>query len=178
MSYAIDPIRSLRRRIAGIGLAGLCAVAACAVWALRTPAVSAPWDERLKLDLAPPQSLPASETNEQRPAFDPNLFAVKLWHPPPPPPPPEPQQQRVVERGTPLNLQLIGIVHEGQERRAVLYDPQSDRLYIIAPTRGDFGGDERIGQHTVTAVTDTYVELTNGRSVKRLELIQAGGPGS
>src|SRR5690606_23356911 len=85
LSYAIDPIRSLRQRITGIGLAGFCAVAACAVWALRTPAVSTLWDERLNLELAPPQSLPPTEVSEQRQAFDPNLFAVKLWNPPPPP---------------------------------------------------------------------------------------------
>jgi hypothetical protein len=130
----------------------------CAMWAfapagqlstpinieLRAPATGGP------TEVAPTQSI------------DPSVFAVRLWNPPP-----APQEQVVVraEPPKPLNLQLIGIIQEGAQHRAAVYDVDKDQLLIVA------SGD-RIREQTVMAITLQSVELSDGNSTRRLTLKQ------
>ena len=104
---------------------------------------------------------PLLEDEEER--IDQSAFVVRLWNPPPPP---EARNALVAGRTAPppkpLRLQLIGIIDDGRQLRAALYDPETDRLLIVAT------GD-RVKRHTITITADA-VELADGRVTHRLTL--------
>jgi hypothetical protein len=160
MSLPLDPIRFARRRAVATWLVVAPALVLCAIWAgwpIEIPAVM------------PPAISPSRTSEHQVPSVAPldiASFDAPLWVIPPSPvataaepapPPPEPVTK----------LQLVGIVrerHEGVETlRAALYDPGSDRIVLVAD-------GEKVGTQTVRAVTDSAVELTNGRSISKLVL--------
>lgn len=170
-----DPIRSARRCATLTWIAGLAVVAPLAIWALKPlPAHTMSMPE-----LRPPAEVQASA---QGATLDASVFSVRLWNPPPvtasatgatPPPPPP---------AAPLKLQLIGIVadpaaEEGKPPllRAALYDPDTDRLYVVA-------AGEMIGQHRVQEITDQAVTVAaageRGRAPTRLVLKQPGRGGT
>jgi hypothetical protein len=108
-------------------------------------------------------------SNSERRRFDPDAFNVALWTPPPvqdvivsaPPPPPPP-----------LKLQLLGITRgagstgdspTASPLRACLYDPDTDRVLIVA--QGD-----TLGSFTVRELTAEGVEFVDGTRVERLSL--------
>lgn len=107
---------------------------------------------------------PSTPSGSLHVPLDPSAFTAKLWNPPPPPPevPEEVTVQRTVPR-KPLRLQLVGIIDDGQTLRAAVYDPDTDRLLILA------SGD-RVHQHTITSITAGAVMLVDGRVSHRLTL--------
>lgn len=90
-------------------------------------------------------------------ALNVEAFNVKLWNPPPPPA--KPETVIAAEPTKPFNLQLIGIITEGAQHKAALYDPESDRILIVS------AGDT-VRDHVVTNVTERMIELarSDGRS--------------
>lgn len=119
-------------------------------------------------DLPPLPALQPTPAPSERPpgedrTFDLNVFAARLWNPPQAP------AETVAETPQPpkpLNLQLIGIIHEGTDvRSAAVYDVDSDRLFILS------NGDQIRGQ-TVQSITAQGIELTDGRFTQRLMLKQ------
>lgn len=149
----------MRRRDRLTTVAGVAIVLLCGMWALWP----LPRAEVEPVRVEPPE--PAGDDAAPAPL---NLaaFDVDLWHVPPQPvaaaevtePPPPP---------APLRLQLIGILTEtgedGARRLAALYDPDADRLHIVA-------AGESVGSLTVAAVRTGGVELSDARGSRTLEL--------
>lgn len=98
---------------------------------------------------------------DDAPALDVATFDVALWNPPPGPEPAVPPA--VVERVEPLRLQLLGIVHSAGVLRAALYDPQDDRIHLVAD-------GATIGAVSVVRVAADEVELADGRRTHRLRI--------
>lgn len=149
-----------REKIArGIGLA---CVAACALWAffpLETLHVS-------------PHIADAAAPNAAevpRPAFDVAAFNTPLWVAPPPPvkvaqaaPPPPPPPP------PPLKWQLLAIVKEESSYKAVVYDPDADKVLVLG--EGDESGLCRIAK-----VTPTSVDVRDASGIRTLALRETGG---
>ncbi len=100
-------------------------------------------------------------------ALDRAAFAASIWNPPP-------ALERTAEQAPtrqhppPLRLQLIGIARDAgpggdQVLRAALYDPDTDRLHILAE-------GERVGAVTVIAVEPGVVRLESGGRTAELRL--------
>lgn len=141
-------------------------MALCAWWAVRAERRPPPILEAVSAPLAetPPETPP--EAGPQR--LDVASFEVALWNPPPKAAPPAPA---VVERAEPLRLQLLGIVHTAEGLRAALYDPEDDRIHLVAD-------GESIGRVAVVRVADQVVELADGRRTHLLRIREeepAGG---
>ena len=135
---------------------GAALVTLCAWWAWRP--LEQPDQSGFFIDLHAPPTTPIDDEDHR---FDQGAFAVRLWIPPPEarnalaaertPPPPKPPR-----------LQLIGIIDDGRQLRAALYDPEADRLLIV-------GDGDHVKQHTITITADA-VELADGRIIHRLTL--------
>lgn len=148
------------RRHIGRALALVC-VAACAVWAfmplgptqVEVPQVS---------DSAAATPPPAPQ------ALDLAAFQVPLWVAPAPapqavveaPPPPPP----------PLKWQLLAIVREDIGYKALVYDPESDRLLVLK--EGDAPGPQRVER-----VTARTMDVREGVGVRTLALREASPGG-
>jgi len=144
---ALDRSRASTRRVLVTGTA-LCLIAALwAVWPSARPA----------LMLTEPDTRVAS-TESPPPPLDLAAFDTPVWtiaepikvaaaQPPPPPPPP-------------LRLQLLGIVREGDAYKAVLYDPDSNKVRVVAAGE-DLQGRrvERIAADTVSIKTGALVQM-------------------
>jgi hypothetical protein len=161
------PIRTARRSALITWGASVPLAAAAWIWAL--------WRQDLPGIEAPeisPRAFPAALPPEQ--TLDLSAFDVSLWVVPPAPvakaPEPPPSPAELV-----LDLQLIGIVRDDLDEagvlRAAIYDPRSDRIFIVA------GGDQ-VGPHTVRNVTESNVEISSGRSVAKLLLDARAKPPS
>ena len=156
-----DPIRSLKRSMRITWLIGVVVIAGFALWGWR------PLNDLnqgvVSIELRePPSELPDSP----RARFDKSAFTAKLWNPRSP----EVSNEVVAQRTVPsklLRLQLVGIIDDGQSLRAAVYDPETDRLLILA-------SGERVHHHTVTSITADAIELANGRSSHRLTLREEG----
>ena len=153
-----DPIRMIKRRGWATWLVGSLAIASCAFWAV------APADDPDQPDLFTTLVEPSTESisDDSPQAFDDQSFSARLWNPPPGsgPAPPAPKSDR---RPPPPRLELIAIINDGGERRAAVYDPDTDRIRIVA------SGDQ-ISDLTVTSVSADAVELSDGRATVRLTL--------
>lgn len=107
--------------------------------------------------------------------FDLDAFRVPIWVTPPPPPPPPPIAQATPPQ-PPLKLQLLAISRdagapgEPAVLRATLYDPETDRLLIVA--HGD-----TIGTRRVESLTEQAVALAgpDGQHKLSLTAIPANG---
>ncbi len=95
------------------------------------------------------------------------VFAARLWNPVPAPSAPAPANEEVASKPPPLRLELVGIINDGGTLRAALYDADTDRLHIVSDS-------DQIGRLTVTVVAESHVELTDGRSTRRLSLREQG----
>ncbi len=137
-------------------LLGAALVTLSAAWAWRP--LEQPEPREFFIDLHAPSTTPIDDEDHR---FDQGAFVVRLWNPPP-----EARNALVAERTPPPpkppRLQLIGIIDDGRQLRAALYDPETDRLLIV--TTGD-----RVQQHTITITADA-VELADGRVTHRLTL--------
>ncbi len=145
-------------RLIGIWLAGAVGVALCAFWA------AAPLEIRQPIDVAAALMVSSDQpqTVAPRATIDADAFSALIWNPPLSAPPqqvaaaPEP-----LRRGGP-QLELIAIIEEKGQRRAAIYDPQSDRTLIVS------SGD-RVQHQTVTAIGTDTVELSGGVSLRLKE---------
>ena len=136
-------------------LLGAALATLCAGWAWRP--LEPPEPREFFIDLHAPPTTPIDDEDHR---FDQGAFLVRLWNPPPPPP--GARDALVAGRAAPPRLQLIGIIDDGRQLRAALYDPEADRLLIVAT------GDH-VKQHTITITADA-VELADGRVTHRLTL--------
>lgn len=140
-------------------LAVMC-VAACGVWAflpLEPATVDVP--EIAKDSGVAPRTAPL--------ALDLAAFNAPLWVAPPPPKvaeaaPPAPPPP-------PLRWQLLAIVREDAGYKALVYDPDTDKLLVLG--EGDQSGPRRIAR-----VSSTSMDVRDGAGVRTLALRdQAGG---
>jgi hypothetical protein len=100
---------------------------------------------------------------------DPRNFAVALWNPPPPPSdenaedaPPDPAPQR---RPLPT-LQLLAIIHEGDDRQAAIYLPQQDEVVFLRV------GDT-LEQHEISAISHESVTFGEGHQAQSFLLVRS-----
>lgn len=141
-----QPARTLRVRKISLRVIATSLVLACGVWGL--------WPLG-PVEVDPPEfaAISAAATTEPiRSVFDLAAFNAPLWvapvpppkkvaeAPPPPPPPPPP----------PLRWQLLAIIREDGTYRALLYDPDADKLFTLA--EGEQSGSRRIARITPTSV--------------------------
>lgn len=116
--------------------------------------------------LQPADSEPAAKMSEidQR-SIGALMFDVELWHTPE-------VVEPVVEKPAPqparVSLQLMAItkvsnIEQQQGRTAVIYDPDNDQVHSVRV-------GEKIGSYSVEQISDSTVELTDGRRIARLEL--------
>lgn len=139
-------------------LACAASVSLCLAWAC--------WPIRL-----PPLEAPVLGTHAtariviRTDTFDAEAFRAPIWlaavipesapEPPPTPPP------------APLKLQLLAIFREGETYKATLYDPDSDRLFVVA------SGESVAGRH-VDSITAESVTLRQGEDLRTLALRAEG----
>lgn len=146
-------------RIAVRAFAGLC-VGACGTWAF-LPLGPA------RVEVPEIAAGPVESPEPARVALDLTAFNAPLWVAPPPPqivqaPPPPPPPP-------PLKWQLLAIVRESEGYKALVYDPDSDKLLVLG--EGDQSGPRRIAR-----VTPTSMDLRDPSGVRTLALSdQAGG---
>lgn len=145
----------------------LGAAAACAAWAL--------WPLRPPPELTQGVAVEESQAERAAPgsetvALDTTAFAAPLWIAPPPPPP-KPAPPAPPPPPPPLRLQLVGIVVEEGGPRAVLYDPDTDVLHIVA-------SGEAVGSCVVESVSKAEVTLRQGDRLRTLALRDAGQEGA
>lgn len=102
--------------------ASIASILACAAWGLR-PVRARPPD-------APAIEAAVRVAPTARTPLDLDAFNAPVWVAPPSPPP-EPEPPRPPPPPPPLKLQLLAITREGGDVRAVLYDPDADRLSVV-----------------------------------------------
>jgi hypothetical protein len=148
--------RRTRYVAAGCGVAMLGAMA----WALMPthPAVSeAPRLEMANAAADSPPPAPLDVKAFETPVW--TIAAAPQPAAPPPPPPPAPP---------PLKLQLIGIIREAEVYKAVIYDPDTNKLFVVA------SGEAAAG-HTVERVVADSITIKDGALVRTLALKTGGG---
>lgn len=168
-----DPILALRRStrlVAGVGAALVVAAFAWALWPI----------ERAPLAFAEAAGQPLATPSAERLAFNADAFNATLWTPPPVPPPAPVIAQKPPP--PPMKLQLIGITRDTPVSggtpvlRAALYDPESDRMLIVAAgEKITLGGKAR---YTVASLTNDTIELADGDIVRKLSLKDERRPGT
>jgi hypothetical protein len=146
------------RRMRATWVVASAAIALCAWWAALP--LQGPARPEATLVLASPSSAPLAATPKH---IDPQAFAVRLWNAPPAASGSQEGQHEATGSPTPVQFALIGIIHEGGQLKAALYHAQTDRVLIV--TNGD-----RIGRHTVTQISASTVEVSDGRLTSRLKL--------
>lgn len=108
---------------------------------------------------APLLATPAPPPPDARIALNTDAFRAPIWVSPAPPPAPP----AAAPPPPPLRVQLLAITHEGGAHRAVLYDPATDRLHILAD------GDS-FQRHTVERVLANGVDFRGERGVQTVTL--------
>jgi hypothetical protein len=99
---------------------------------------------------------------------DPRNFAIVLWNPPPPPDEeagtsePDPALRR---RPLPT-LQLLAIIHEGDDRQAAIYLPQQDEVVFLRV------GDT-LEQHEISAISHESVTFGEGHQAQSILLVRS-----
>jgi hypothetical protein len=149
-----------RRRTKYVAAACSMAVMGALVWALvptHPPIIETPSLEvaNAAADLPPPAPLDVK-------AFETPVWTIAAAPQPPapsPPPPPAPP---------PLKLQLIGIIKEAEVYKAVIYDPDTNKLFVVA------SGETAAG-HTVDRVIADSITIKDGALVRTLALKTGGG---
>jgi hypothetical protein len=156
----MDLLQQSRRRTlrtASLCSGGLLLAMGWAIWKPRLPTIEIP------------AMLPADQGDAEAklPPLDVKAFDTPVWTiaaapqapaPPSPPPPPPP----------PLKLQLIGILREAEQYKAVLYDPDSNKLFVVAT------GEEAQG-HMIDRVAADAITVRDGALVRTLKLRSGGG---
>ncbi len=143
-------------------LIGALAIVMCARWAA-LPLEQYPAGTVITVNQPSPQLFEKSP--DAADTIDLVAFAARLWNPVAPQETAQQRESKSAQRQEWIRLQLIGIINDGGQLKAALYDPDTDRLLFVA------SGD-RIRDHTVTAISAEDVELSDGRSTTRLTLIE------
>lgn len=152
-AVVIPRVGRARLTLAGLAI-GLSAAWAC--WPLGT----------LQVDVPAIAAGPAAMPEPARVALDLSAFSAPMWVAPEPvqrvraataPPPPPP-----------LRWQLLAIVREDAGYKALLYDPDADKVLVL--TEGDQSGSRRIAR-----VTPTSVDIRDAAGVRTLALRESGG---
>ncbi len=166
---APDPLALSRRRTRAVLCVCVAAVAASAAWSLNPVAVPAIEAKATDPDRALLDTGLAADT-EAAP-IDLAVFDAPLWRivEAPPPPAPKPVVQAPPPPPPPLKLQLLGIRSDGDQRRAVLYDPDQDRVFIVA-------SGESIAGREVDSITEASVLLRDRSGVRTLALTTGRAP--
>jgi hypothetical protein len=146
-----------RRGVLPVVIAG-GAVVALSIWALRPLP---------RIDVGEPE--PARAVPEQpappQLALDLAAFRAPLWVAPPPPPPPAPTIAAAPP--PPLKLQLVAVLREPEGYRAVLYDPDADKLIFASE-------GQALGTRTIETVTRSDVKIRTGQALQTLSLLDKG----
>lgn len=135
-------------------IAVLMACAGFAAWPLEATRVASPVIK---------QPEPAKK---QLASLDLAAFRIPLWvaEPAPPapatPPTPTPPPSQ-------LKLQLLAIIHEGEVCKAAVYDPDLDRILVVA-------AGEKIGSRSVDKVDKTALTLRDDTGIRVLALKTGG----
>ncbi len=114
--------------------------------------------------------VPGSQTTsaaEDRIALNIDAFRAPLWVAPPAPPPQAPAP-RPPPPPPPLKLELLAITRDDAIHRAVLYDPDTDRIHIVAT------GD-RVADRTIERVTEHAISIRTTHGLTTLTLRREGG---
>lgn len=138
-------------------IAALLACAGFAFWPLKATRV------------VPPVIARPAAAKKQVAALDLAAFRVPLWVADPAPPAP-PVAAAPAPPPPPLKIQLLAIIHEGELYKAAVYDPDSDRILVVA-------AGEKIGTRNVDKVDKTSLTLRDG-AAQRVLALKAGGEGS
>src|SRR5690606_37850712 len=100
-------------------------------------------------------------------ALDLDAFRVPLWVAPPAPPEPEPEPPPSAPP-PPLRMQLVAVVGSGEQGpgaySAVLYDPDTDRLVVVA------AGESLAEGRVVEGVTASGVSIRDDHGVRTFAL--------
>lgn len=152
-------------RILGLARPSVLASAAClfgcGLWAFL------PLDTGLPSQPSPPRSKP-TEVQAGPVPFNAAAFHTPIWITPAkvevtadasPPPPPAP----------PVRFQLLAVIRGERDCKAVLYDPDSDRLIVLGQNQSSRG-------LTATRLTPTSVDLSDGTGMQTLALRSTGEP--
>ena len=97
-------------------------------------------------------------------ALDTEAFRAPLWVAPPAPPAAPAQ----AAAAPPLKLQLLAVVQEEGVYKAMLYDPDTDKLLVV-------GEGEQVGGRRVEKVTAAGVQIRDGGALRTLALRSDGG---
>lgn len=142
-------------------LSAITCMLGCTIWAF-WPMGAVPSKE------SPSGDAPTSTPREIRLALDTTPFSAPLWMAPPPPPlPPTPPPK--AEPLPPLKLQLLAIMGAGEELKAILYDPDADKVLIRK------AGESAAGA-TIKQVTAHEIELVDRAGSRTLALKPGGKP--
>lgn len=117
-------------------------------------------------------SPPVFETTTSEPkkpvaALDLAAFRTPIWVAEPPPP--APVVQAPVPPPPPLKLQLLAIVREADTYKAAVYDPETDRILVVA-------AGEKLGTRTVEQVDRSSLTLRDDTGKRVLALKEGGTP--
>lgn len=154
-----------RRRIPELFRPRVLACAAflfgCGLWAFT------PLEARLPPEPAPSRSTPTKVPTGPLP-FNAAAFHTPVWISPAkeealadvsPPPPPAP----------PVRFQLVAVIRGESGHKAVLYDPDADRLIVLGENQSSRG-------LTAIRLTPTSVDLSDNAGVRTLALRSTGEP--
>jgi hypothetical protein len=101
-------------------------------------------------------------------ALDLDAFRIPLWVAPPAPPEPEPEPPTPAPP-PPLRMQLVAVVGGPDGYSAVLYDPDADRLVVVA------AGESLAEGRVVEGVTASGVSIRDDHGVRTLALREGRG---
>lgn len=117
-----------------------------------------------------PTAITQPETAKRQVAsLDLAAFRIPLWVAEPAPPAPSAPLAPAAPP-PPLKLRLLAIIHEGEIYKAAVYDPDSDKILVVA-------AGEKIGIRNVDKVDKSTLTLQD-HTGKRVLALKAGGQGS
>lgn len=158
--------RQRTRIVLGVCVAAVGASAAWAFWPAAIAATAIEGGSEFPVQVEVEEAGPEDAASIDLAAFDAPLWRMVEA---PPPPPPRPVVQAPPPPPPPLKLQLLGISIQGDQRRAVLYDPDQDRVFIVA------SGDSVAGRD-VESITEDTVHLRDRSGVRMLALKAGRAP--
>ncbi|MDQ7012450.1 MAG: hypothetical protein Q9O74_00975 [Planctomycetota bacterium] len=162
-----DPIRlwnQRQRTVFTVGGVAVLAVLSWSAWPLPAP----PLIDTPLADPTPPTKDVSHDGTEHIEPFDIGAFTAAIWNPAPEAPTVATGPRARPALPPPPKLQLIGIARDTDEHgnpvlRAALYDPDTDRLHLVA-------SGEHIGPVTIAAVDTEGVSLEIGGRTSRIAL--------
>lgn len=164
-SAPLDPLSVLTRRTRR-GLVTCASLTLCA-------ALFAVWPVSVD-PITPPESIGPINTISSKPvmiALDVAAFDVPVWLAPPPPPVVELAAKPAAPSPPPppLKLELLGIIREGNAYRAVVYDPDTDKVAVV-------GSGDSLAGRKVDRVSVDALAIRDASGIRTLTL--KGPPGN